>query len=241
MKRFRERLTSGDARPSGRQRHGGPSPRSTRSSGAGRPTTGAWCRKRCSPRWINTCGSSPIDGRFAPIRTSRSTGQWAGTSGSSTRPGKNRWVFGDRDSGAYLRRLDWTKIVRHQMVLGTASPDDPSLAEYWAERRRRRPLPLSTPTRRLLQAQGGRCPACGELLLAADHEPRTPHEWEQWIKTTRKALRVKALTASRADGQAKTPDADTTNRLLHTNCAQREARRRSSRASKNPGTPSGLA
>jgi hypothetical protein len=30
----------------------------------------------------------------------------------------------DRDSGAYLLRFAWTKIVRHQMVQGTSSPDE---------------------------------------------------------------------------------------------------------------------
>ena len=44
---------------------------------------------------------------------------------------QDQWVFGDRDSGAYLHRFAWTKIVRHQMVRGTSSPDDPALAEYW--------------------------------------------------------------------------------------------------------------
>ncbi|WP_239063337.1 group II intron reverse transcriptase/maturase [Streptomyces sp. SID13031] len=37
---------------------------------------------------------------------------------------QDRWVFGDRDSGIYLRRFVWTKIVRHRLVMGTASPDD---------------------------------------------------------------------------------------------------------------------
>ena len=46
---------------------------------------------------------------------------------------QDRWVFGDRDSGAYLHKFAWTRIVRHQMVKGAASPDDPALAEYWAE------------------------------------------------------------------------------------------------------------
>jgi hypothetical protein len=49
----------------------------------------------------------------------------------------DRWVFGDRDSGAYLPKLAWTGIVRHIPVKGAASPDDPDLAEYWAERRRK--------------------------------------------------------------------------------------------------------
>ena len=37
---------------------------------------------------------------------------------------QDRWVFGDRDSGAYLHKFAWTSIVRHQMVKGAASPDD---------------------------------------------------------------------------------------------------------------------
>ena len=46
----------------------------------------------------------------------------------------DQWVFGDRDSGAYMLRFAWTKIVRHQMVRGTSSPDDPALTGYWAAR-----------------------------------------------------------------------------------------------------------
>ena len=38
---------------------------------------------------------------------------------------RDRWVFGDRESGAYLRKFAWTRIVRHQMVKSRASPDDP--------------------------------------------------------------------------------------------------------------------
>jgi hypothetical protein len=51
------------------------------------------------------------------------------------RPRNNRWVFGDKDTGAYLPKFAWTKIVRHVMVTGTASPDDPDLARSWADRR----------------------------------------------------------------------------------------------------------
>ena len=49
----------------------------------------------------------------------------------------DHWVFGSRDSGAYLLKFAWTKIVRHLMVEGRASPDDPALAGYWQQRRRR--------------------------------------------------------------------------------------------------------
>ena len=31
-------------------------------------------------------------------------------------------MFGDRDSGAYLLRFAWTKITRHTLVKGLASP-----------------------------------------------------------------------------------------------------------------------
>ncbi|MFV2104874.1 group II intron maturase-specific domain-containing protein [Micromonospora sp. LOL_024] len=34
----------------------------------------------------------------------------------------DRWIFGNRDSGAWMPRFGWTKIVRHSLVLGAASP-----------------------------------------------------------------------------------------------------------------------
>jgi RNA-directed DNA polymerase len=58
----------------------------------------------------------------------------------------DRWVFGDRDSGAYLVKFSWTAIQRHVLVKGAASPDDPALAEYWASRRNKvNPRSTSTP------------------------------------------------------------------------------------------------
>ena len=50
---------------------------------------------------------------------------------------RDRWVFGDRDSGACLVKFAWTAITRHTLVKGWASPDNPTLADYWAARRRR--------------------------------------------------------------------------------------------------------
>ena len=49
---------------------------------------------------------------------------------------KDHWVFGDKRTGAYLLKFSWFKIVRHRLVQGTASPDDPSLRDYWWSRRR---------------------------------------------------------------------------------------------------------
>jgi len=126
-------------------------------------------------------------------------------------------VFGDRDSGAYMLRFAWTKIVRHQMVRGTSSPDDPALTSYWADRRRRgisRQLDISS--LRLLEAQHGRCPLCRDLLLDADRPPQSPREWEQWLTVTRKAMIRNAIVV-RADG---TPD-EAKVRLLHAHCYRR--------------------
>jgi RNA-directed DNA polymerase len=150
----------------------------------------------------------------------------------------DQWVFGDRDSGAYMRRFAWTNIVRHQMVRGTSSPDDPALASYWTDRRRRGiPRPMDTGTLRLLQAQHGRCPLCGQLLLDADRPPQSPREWEQWLTVTRKAMVRNAITASQADG---TPD-EATLRLTHAHCYRRHARNSRSPALLPASQPQGLA
>jgi RNA-directed DNA polymerase len=103
---------------------------------------------------------------------------------------QDRWVFGDPETGAYLTKFSWTKIVRHVPVKAGASPDDPALVEYWAERRRKHKAPpLDQHTLRLLKSQGGRCPACGDLLLDAGVEPQSPQEWEQWFMAARRMLR----------------------------------------------------
>ena len=92
---------------------------------------------------------------------------------------QDRWVFGDRNSGAYLHKFSWTHIVRHQIVDGAASPDDPALADYWAKRRHKtHSLPIDNTNRWLLKAQDGRCLICRDALLPDEDQPRTAHEWE---------------------------------------------------------------
>jgi RNA-directed DNA polymerase len=112
---------------------------------------------------------------------------------------QDRWVFGDRTSGAYLPKFAWTKIVRHGLVRGDASPDDPAQADYWADRRSKsRPL-LDRRTLHLLRRQNGSCTICGQLLLHADREPQSPREWEQWHRTTRKAMTEQHAGAAGCD------------------------------------------
>jgi RNA-directed DNA polymerase len=131
----------------------------------------------------------------------------------------DRWVFGDRASGRFLTKFAWTKIVRHQLVKLGASPDDPSLGEYWARRRRKTVIPLIDKTDwHLLGRQNGTCPACGSLLLHADHPPASPTEWEHWLRTTRTAITRRAIVPSGPG----TPDALPA-RLLHAHCHRRLA------------------
>lgn len=129
---------------------------------------------------------------------------------------RDKWVFGSRTTGFYLRKFAWTPIIRHRMVAATSSPDDPSLTDYWDRRRRRQPPPLSTATLRLLRVQRGRCPLCKGLLLHADREPQDPREWEQWFKATRKAIGKRAITVWGAG----TPDERIADRLVHAHCSR---------------------
>lgn len=138
--------------------------------------------------------------------------------GKFNRSRQDRWVFGDRASGAYIFKASWTKIVRHQMVPATASPDDPDLADYWARRRQRSAPPVGGVNLRLLKTQHGRCSLCGGLLLHADREPQSPLEWEQWLTVTRKAIRREAITAEQAPG---TTDEPVALHLVHAYCRRR--------------------
>ena len=127
----------------------------------------------------------------------------------------NRWIYGDHETGAYLHQYAWTKIVRHAPVPGRHSPDDPALAQYWADRRRKRRPPQLAPTwENALRYQRGLCPLCGTPLLFTDRPPDSPHQWETWYAAIRKALAHKAIVEH---------NSRTTPRLVHTHCTRRPA------------------
>ena len=50
--------------------------------------------------------------------------------GTFNRFRRDRWVLVTVIAAPTCSKFAWTKIVRHQMVPGTASPDDPNLATY---------------------------------------------------------------------------------------------------------------
>jgi len=161
--------------------------------------------------------------------------------GRFNRARRDRWVFGDPETGAYLTKCSWTRFVHHVAVRGWASPDDPSLAGYWAERRRkRRPPPLDGHALRLLRAQDDRCPVCQGPLIDAEQEPQSPQEWEQWFIEVRRGLRKQSMVQ-----RAENPDGERTPyRLAHAHClrprAGQAAHQRSTSAA-SPTSPSRLA
>src|SRR6266699_936886 len=137
----------------------------------------------------------------------------------------DRWVFGNPDTGALLPKLSWTPIVRHTLVKGGASPDDPSLAAYWERRRQKVKPPLDPYTVRLLSRQDGRCGLCAENLLTPDHPPQTPEGMERWcLRVIKMAITADYLAVR---GQPATGN-DTRTHLVHAACRRRQqpARRR---------------
>jgi RNA-directed DNA polymerase len=150
----------------------------------------------------------------------------------------DHWVFGDRDSGGYLVKFSWTGIERHVPVRGTASPDDPALASYWAERRKKAKPPLGRYTLRLLARQAGRCPLCRDYLLSADQPPQSPREWEQWwLHLARRAVAASYLVH---DGRSGLPHDEQT-RLMHSSCQRGLKTRQGRKPALQPVTPSRLA
>jgi RNA-directed DNA polymerase len=155
--------------------------------------------------------------------------------GQFNRSRRDRWVFGDRESGAYMHKFAWTKIVRHQIVKGAASPDDPALSEYWAWRRRKAPPPINNTNLRLLEAQDGRCPVCRDTLFAVDHRPQSPREWERWLATTRATTTTVVIREDRTSDAAEP-------RLIHAHCRTRHrAGHGKGPAMQDAHAPSGLA
>lgn len=85
--------------------------------------------------------------------------------GRLRRTSRSTWVFGDaRGKQTPLLRFSWTPIVRHVIVKGRNSPDDPTLDVYWAIRNKRRHADLGRRQQALSKRQKGICPVCGESV-----------------------------------------------------------------------------
>jgi RNA-directed DNA polymerase len=128
----------------------------------------------------------------------------------------DKWVFGHRETGAYLLSHSWTSIQRHVMVKGQSSPDDPDLAGYWENRRRKHGSPLDATTAALLSRQGNKCPHCGEPFLDPGHLPASPEEWEQWWLSVTRQYVPRAASAGRTTPP--TEENGTSLALMHASC-----------------------
>jgi len=151
----------------------------------------------------------------------------------------DHWVFGAPGTGAYVVKFAWTDIVRHVMVKGGASPDDPELAGYWAERRRKVKPPLDGCTLRLLARQNALCPLCGDPLLSAGQPPESPGQRERWwLHLARMAISAGNLVHHRRPGSR---PAGNHTRLVHASCRRGHRARNAGASSARPRSPRRLA
>ena len=151
-----------------------------RHPGLGRPITGRWCRPVFTPL-TNTCGNSPTSGRAEPPEQAQALDRRPVLRQKFDKFRHDRWVFGDRDTGAYLAKFAWTEIVRHVLVRGGASPDDPALAGTGPNGAQEEPPLDRTPSaccpgRTAAARSAGTC-SCPPTATT------NPPEWEQWCRT----------------------------------------------------------
>jgi RNA-directed DNA polymerase len=150
---------------------------------------------------------------------------------------KDKWVFGDRKTGRYLRKHSWTKIRRHPMVKGPASPDDPDLAGYWRYRRDKHRTPLDGSTAILLARQRNCCPLCGDRLIDPGHLPSSPEQWQDWWHgVTQRATGRAPSTPGQQPGTRENPTS-----LIHLSCRRALAARQRKSTAHQPAAPQGLA
>jgi RNA-directed DNA polymerase len=88
------------------------------------------------------------------------------------------WTFGDKQTGRYLLKFSWFPIQRHVGVRTTASPDDPSLKDYWRKRQAAKVKDLTSSRQKLAKRQKGRCGECFESLFN-DEELQVHHRIAQ--------------------------------------------------------------
>ena len=87
----------------------------------------------------------------------------------------NKWTFAcyisdrrDDNKLFSLYPIAYTPIERHVKVKGCASPDDPSLKEYWEKRHQKygkSHWDQSSKLYQIAQTQNWKCPVCGEPLF----------------------------------------------------------------------------
>ena len=88
---------------------------------------------------------------------------------------QDHWVFGNKQTGHHLLKYAWFPIERHILVKGTASPDDPSLKDYWQKRNAMKVKDLPPSRQKIAKKQQGICPVCKNTLFN-DEELHVHHK-----------------------------------------------------------------
>jgi RNA-directed DNA polymerase len=102
--------------------------------------------------------------RYMKRRHPRKSGWWRTQKyWGQTLGRQDRWVFQDKERHGTLRKFAWTKIVRHRLVPTTYAPDDPTLQDYWRQRRSRAQATAGR-AGQLARRQQGLCPVCHQAL-----------------------------------------------------------------------------
>jgi RNA-directed DNA polymerase len=102
--------------------------------------------------------------RYMKRRHPRKSGWWRTQKyWGQTLGRQDRWVFQDKARHGTLRKFAWTKIVRHRLVPTTYAPDDPTLQDYWRQRRSRAQATAGR-AGQLARRQQGLCPVCHQAL-----------------------------------------------------------------------------
>lgn len=100
--------------------------------------------------------------RYARRRHPNKNRNWVMKKYFTTRNGR-QWTFYDEDTGLTRRYLMKIPIERHRKVKSDASPDDPTLVEYWTKRRTNPRVPTGRKYD-LWKRQKGLCPQCESNL-----------------------------------------------------------------------------
>jgi RNA-directed DNA polymerase len=79
----------------------------------------------------------------------------------------SQWSFVDKGTGMVLYRIGYTRIQRHTLIQGEASPDNPNLRDYFKQRNQQSRQIGDYPkmVQRIIQLQQARCPHCDQSLF----------------------------------------------------------------------------
>lgn len=154
--------------------------------------------------------------RWAYRRHQNKTGLWVSQRywGQNRKGRSAKWVFGTPE--LHLPLFAWTKIVRHVLVKGAASKDDPELVDYWTGRTRKRMPGTEKRTVLTLAArQKGLCPRCGTgLIEGAEYDPQDVRDWARWFSANCRGIHVHHIV-HRSEGGS---DHLTNLEVVHASC-----------------------